>query len=74
VPPKIRELETALQQAGYDRKPGGGKGSHRRYKHPLVSEPVTISGHPGHDAKPYQEKQVREAVRRARDAERKQDR
>jgi len=30
---------------------------------------MTLSGHDGADAKPYQEQEVREAVRRAREKE-----
>ena len=36
----------------------GGKGSHRKFMHPRFPGAVTLSGMPGHDAKPYQEQQV----------------
>jgi len=39
----------------------GGKGSHRNLMHP-EGVVVTISGHPGDDAKPYQIKIVREKI------------
>jgi predicted RNA binding protein YcfA (HicA-like mRNA interferase family) len=52
MPPKIRDLIADLKQAGFiDR---GGKGSHRNFVHPNVSEPITISGNSGDDAKHYQ--------------------
>jgi predicted RNA binding protein YcfA (HicA-like mRNA interferase family) len=60
MPPKIRELISELQRAGFlDR---GGKGSHRNFIHPKSTKPVTISGKPGDDAKHYQVRAVRAAV------------
>jgi predicted RNA binding protein YcfA (HicA-like mRNA interferase family) len=60
VPPKIRELISDLEKAGFvDR---GGKGSHRNFVHPKVARPVTISGNPGDDAKRYQIRAVQLAV------------
>jgi len=60
MPRKIRELIAELQRAGFvDR---GGRGSHRNFTHPRCAMPVTISGKPGDDAKPYQERAVREAI------------
>jgi predicted RNA binding protein YcfA (HicA-like mRNA interferase family) len=60
MPPKIRELISELQRAGFlDR---GGKGSHRNFIHPKSTKPVTISGKPGDDAKQYQVRAVRAAV------------
>ena len=38
-----------------------GKGSHRNYEH-LTGVRVTISGQPGDDAKPYQEREARDAI------------
>ncbi len=61
MPRKIRELIAELKAAGYvDR---GGKGSHRNFTHPKCSMPITISGKSGDDAKPYQERAVREAIK-----------
>jgi predicted RNA binding protein YcfA (HicA-like mRNA interferase family) len=61
MPRKIRELIAELKAAGFvDR---GGKGSHRNFGHPNWCMPVTISGNPGDDAKPYQERAVREAIK-----------
>jgi predicted RNA binding protein YcfA (HicA-like mRNA interferase family) len=60
VPPKIRELITQLESAGFvDR---GGKGSHRNYVHPKVARPISISGNPGDDAKRYQVRAVNLAI------------
>jgi predicted RNA binding protein YcfA (HicA-like mRNA interferase family) len=60
MPPKVRELITELEQAGFvDR---GGKGSHRSFVHPKVRRPVAISGRPGDDAKHYQVRAVKLAI------------
>lgn len=60
MPPKVRELVAELETAGFvDR---GGKGSHKNFVHPKVARPVTISGHPGDDAKHYQVRAVRFAI------------
>jgi predicted RNA binding protein YcfA (HicA-like mRNA interferase family) len=40
----------------------GGKGSHRKFVHACYRGAVTLSGQIGDDAKPYREKQVRQAV------------
>lgn len=59
MPRKLRELLRDLERAGFVNR--GGKGSHRNYEHPLGAR-VTISGKPGADAKPYQEKEVKEKI------------
>ena len=50
-----------LRDAGF-RELAGGKGSHRKFMHARYPGAVTLSGKPGDDAKPYQEKQVRRAI------------
>jgi predicted RNA binding protein YcfA (HicA-like mRNA interferase family) len=60
MPPKIRELIADLERAGFISR--GGKGSHLNFVHPSVTEPVTVSGKLGDDAKPYQIKAVRRAI------------
>ena len=65
MPPKVRELITDLERAGFvDR---GGKGSHRNFAHPKVVKPVTISGKSGDDAKAYQIRAVRRAIEEAQE-------
>ena len=55
MPRKIRELIRDLEKAGFiDR---GGKGNHRNFEHPRGMR-VVVSGNPGDDVKPYQEKVV----------------
>jgi predicted RNA binding protein YcfA (HicA-like mRNA interferase family) len=55
MPRKIRQLMVALEQAGFINR--GGKGSHHNYEHPKGLR-LTLSGKPGEDAHPYQEKEV----------------
>ena len=59
MPKKIRELIKDLQKAGFVNR--GGKGSHRNFLHPSGIV-LTLSGKSGEDAKPYQEKLVRQKI------------
>jgi predicted RNA binding protein YcfA (HicA-like mRNA interferase family) len=68
MPKKIRQLKQILKKAGFSDRPG--KGSHTVWSHPkLEGETVTVSGNDGDDAKPYQEKQVRAAIKKAEEDE-----
>ena len=59
MPRKIYKLIKDLRSAGFmDR---GGKGSHRNFMHP-TGVVLTLSGKPGDDAKPYQEKLVKRKI------------
>jgi len=69
MPRKIRELVRDLLDAGFAEIPGG-KGSHRKFAHRRYAGSVTLSGHAGDDAKPYQEKQIRQAIEVVRDENR----
>ena len=60
MPRKVSALVRDLEQAGFISR--GGKGSHRNYRHPKGSR-VTISGGLGDDAKPYQEREVRQKIK-----------
>lgn len=62
MPRKVRELIQDLQSAGFYEIAGGGKGSHRKFTHSKYPGAVTLSGKSGDDAKPYQERQVRQAI------------
>jgi predicted RNA binding protein YcfA (HicA-like mRNA interferase family) len=61
MPPKIGELIDDLIASGCTDR--GGKGSHRNFTHPGLSRPITISGKLGDDAKSYQIKAVRQALK-----------
>ena len=62
MPRKIRQLISDLEAAGFAIVEGG-KGSHRKFRHPRFPGAVILSGKSGDDAQRYQEKQVRHAVR-----------
>jgi predicted RNA binding protein YcfA (HicA-like mRNA interferase family) len=59
MPRKVRQLMADLEKAGFVNR--GGKGSHRNYRHPTGAR-VSLSGQPGQDAQPYQERQVRRQI------------
>ena len=65
MPKKIRELKQMLKRAGYVQVPGGGKGSHSKWRHAHVARTIMLSGNDGDDARKYQEKDVQSAVREA---------
>jgi len=56
MPRKIRDLIHDLEKAGFINR--GGKGSHRNFEH-RNGQRITLSGRTGEDAKPYQEREVR---------------
>jgi predicted RNA binding protein YcfA (HicA-like mRNA interferase family) len=64
MPRKLRELIGELEAAGFvDR---GGRGSHRNFIHPKVTMPLTLSGKLGDDAKRYQERSVKAAIKESK--------
>jgi predicted RNA binding protein YcfA (HicA-like mRNA interferase family) len=62
MPRKIRQLIADLKAAGFQMVPGG-KGSHHKFRHSRFPGAIILSGNEGDDALPYQEKQVRNAIR-----------
>ena len=62
MPRKVRDLIRDLERAGFENR--GGRGSHRNFEHPNGPR-VTLSGQPGDDAKPYQEREVSGAIEQA---------
>lgn len=64
MPRKVRDLIKALEKSGFVNR--GGKGSHRNFVHHNVRKPVTISGQEGEDAKQYQEKAVKRAIKESK--------
>jgi predicted RNA binding protein YcfA (HicA-like mRNA interferase family) len=60
MPRKVRELIADLLRHGFHDR--GGKGSHRNFTHPAGLR-VTVSGQPGDDAMPYQEKDLARALK-----------
>ena len=59
MPRKIRELIKDLEMAGFINR--GGKGSRRNFLH-ASGVVLTLSGQSGDDAKPYQEKLIRQKI------------
>ncbi len=63
MPRKVRQLKADLRRAGFVSDLKRGKGSHSVWLHPLAPRnEVTLSGHDGDDAQPYQEREVRRAL------------
>lgn len=71
MPRKIRQLKADLRRAGAQLD--SEVGDHEKWKHPLVRDLyVELAGKDSADAKPYQEKQLRELLRRIAEAKRRQ--
>ena len=60
MPKKVRELKDRLRKAGFAMR--SGKGGHTVWTHPGYAGRVVISGNDGDDAKPYQERDTRDAL------------
>lgn len=70
MPRKIRQLKLDLRNAGAYQVTQ--ESSHAKWRHPLVPTlSVILSGHDGDDAKPYQEKAVREFLQRIAEGKRR---
>jgi len=67
MPKKIRELKAMLRKAGFLYRPG--KGSHTVWKHPLLEDEFAISGGDGDDAREYQERKVRDMLKRLKEVQ-----
>jgi predicted RNA binding protein YcfA (HicA-like mRNA interferase family) len=72
MPRKIRDLKASLRKAGFDFRPG--KGSHTVWRHPLLPQiKLTIAGHDGDDAQPYQIHDVEDALRHLKEVKSEQE-
>ncbi len=58
MPRKIREFKVQVMDEGFIYLPKRGKGSHERWKHPLLMKTLTIAGKDGDDVPIYLEKQL----------------
>jgi predicted RNA binding protein YcfA (HicA-like mRNA interferase family) len=58
MPRKIRELKAQIAREGFVFLPKRGKGSHERWRHPLLEKTLTIPGKDGNDVPLYLEKQL----------------
>lgn len=69
MPRKIRQLKGDLRKAGAYLVTQ--EGSHTKWRHPLLpARMLILSGHDGDDAKPYQERAVRDLLRKIAEARR----
>ncbi|MEA5621801.1 type II toxin-antitoxin system HicA family toxin [Nostoc sp. UHCC 0251] len=58
MPRKVRELKAQIAREGFIYLPKRGKGSHERWRHPLLKKTLTIPGKDGDDVPIYLEKQL----------------
>lgn len=58
MPRKIRELKAQIVCEGFVYLAKRGKGSHERWRHPLLRKTLTIPGKDGDDVPLYLEKQL----------------
>ena len=58
MPRKLRELKAQIAREGFVYLPKRGKGSHERWRHPLLQQTLTILGKDGDDVPLYLEKQL----------------
>ena len=71
VPRKKRDIRNAYRAAGFnERQP---RGDHTIFTHPLVLENYAVAGSDSHDAYPYDEQNLKRALKAKRDAERRQN-
>ena len=68
---KIRDLKNLLFKAGFIYKPA--KGSHTKWIHPLLPGNIALSGKDGDDAKPYQEKDINNALQKLEEIQKEQE-
>ncbi len=65
MPRKLRELRADLHKNGFARLKRRGKADHEVWKHPTGAQ-AGLDGKDGQDAKPYQEREVRNAIEQAK--------
>src|SRR5690242_12244331 len=69
MPRKIRQLRAELKRAGLVRLKERGKGDHEVWEHPTMpGVQIVLDGKDGDDAKPYQERNVRNVLDIVRNA------
>jgi hypothetical protein len=62
MPRKLRQLKADYRKLGFTEDKSGGKGSHSKWTHPLLSGfTIVLSGRDGDDAAPYQERDLQKA-------------
>jgi predicted RNA binding protein YcfA (HicA-like mRNA interferase family) len=62
MPRKIREFKAQIAHEGFIFLPKRGKGSHERWRHPMLGKTLTISGKDGDDVPLYLENQLKKLL------------
>jgi predicted RNA binding protein YcfA (HicA-like mRNA interferase family) len=62
MPRKIREFKAQIAGEGFVYLPKRGKGSHERWRHPLLRKTLTIPGKDGDDVPLYLENQLKKLL------------
>jgi len=62
MPRKLRDFKAQIAQIGFVYLPKRGKGSHERWRHPLIRKTLTLSGKDGDDVPIYLEKQLEKLI------------
>lgn len=71
MPRTIRQLKADLRRAGFRELPRRGKGNHSYWIHPEVSTAQpNLAGKDGANARPYQEREIRDASAQVERAQR----
>ncbi|NJM71836.1 MAG: type II toxin-antitoxin system HicA family toxin [Scytonema sp. RU_4_4] len=58
MPRKIREFKAQIAREGFVYLPKRGKGSHERWRHPILRKTLTVPGKDGDDVPLYLENQL----------------
>ncbi len=70
MPRKKRDIKHDYRKAGFAEQQG--KGDHVVFRHPLVTGNYSVDGRDGADAERYDEKNLRDALAKLADAQRRQ--
>ena len=70
MPRKKRQIRADYLKAGFAERPG--KGDHRVYTHPLLSEHYVVAGADGKDALDYDERNLKRARHALEEAKQRQ--
>ena len=62
MPRKIREFKAQIAGEGFIYLPKRGKGSHERWRHPMLGKTLTIPGKDGDDVPLYLENQLKKLL------------
>ena len=66
-------MKAQIAREGFVYLPKRGKGSHERWRHPLLNKTMTIPGKDGSDVPPYLEKQLAQLLAQLEDLKEEED-